>query len=156
MPFQIILLSSKNIFEYHKRIRDEFPYCKQRKLTKILLDDLFFWVDKNIKKIIIDVSETNFDIELRKKIKKIRHFLDEEDWSNYFFNLQKLMHEQIMNFLNWKSENLNWNNYSKALKIILTNYFDNEIVDKYFQKIEKTYSVIKFFKSQLIILKFIL
>ncbi|WP_342217485.1 hypothetical protein [Spiroplasma endosymbiont of Amphimallon solstitiale] len=130
-----ILLSSKDIFEYHKKIRDDFPFCKHKKLIKTLLDDLFFWFDKNPKKIINDVSEASYNIELRKKLEKIRYFLDEQDWSNYFFNLQKLMHEQIIKFLGWNKE-LKYDLYNKILRKKLSIFLCKEKVDKYLQFIE--------------------
>lgn len=132
-----IILSSKDIFEYHKRIRDDFPFCKSKQLVKKLIEDLFFWFDKNTKKIIIDLSESDFDIELRKKLENIRYFLDKKDWSNYFFNLQKLMHEQIIKFLSWENKNLNYNAYNKELKQKLSVKIKNNFIDNYFQFIEK-------------------
>ncbi|MBP1525883.1 MAG: hypothetical protein H9Q65_04840 [Spiroplasma ixodetis] len=133
-----IFLSSKDIFEYHKKIRDDFPYCKRKKLNKTLLDDLFFWFDKNPKKIITDVSEMNCDIELRKKLEQIRYFLDEQDWSNYFFNLQKLMHEYIIKFLSWENKNLDYISYSKIFKQkLLINNLSKYLIDDYLQFIQK-------------------
>ncbi|MBP1525789.1 MAG: hypothetical protein H9Q65_03590 [Spiroplasma ixodetis] len=56
-----ILLSSKDILEYHKRIRDDFPYCKQRKFIKILLDDLFNCFNKNPQNAVIEDNESHFE-----------------------------------------------------------------------------------------------
>lgn len=56
-----ILLSSKNITEYNKLIRDVFTYCKTSKLGKKIFQDLFFWFDKNTQNSIIEVSEVHFD-----------------------------------------------------------------------------------------------
>lgn len=110
-----ILLSSKDILQYHKKIRDYFPFCNQKKLIKTLLDDLFFWFDKNMQKDIIEASEINFDINTRKKLENIRYFLDKKDWSNYFFNLQKLMHEHIIKLIDWKNKPLNYRDFNKML-----------------------------------------
>ncbi len=59
----------------------------------------------------IEASEINFDISTKKQLKKIRFLLDEQDWSNYFFNLQIIMHKEIINFLDWKSEKLKYDLY---------------------------------------------
>lgn len=120
-----IILSSKDIFEYHKIIRDEFPYCKQKKFLKILIENLFFWFDKNMIKVIVEASEVNFDIDTRKKLENIRYFLDKKDWSNYFFNLQKLMHEQIIKLLDWKNKSLNYNSYIEILNQKLSSYIND-------------------------------
>lgn len=61
-----ILLSSKNITEYNKLIRDVFPYCKTSKLGKKIFKDLFFWFDKNTQNSIIEVSEVHFDDQIKK------------------------------------------------------------------------------------------
>lgn len=132
-----IILSSKDIFEYHKKIRDDFPFCKQKKLMEKIIEDLFFWFDKNTKKIIIDSTESNFDIELRKKLENIRYFLDKKDWSNFFFNLQKLMHEQIIKFLSWENKNLDYASYSKILKQKLSKIINENLVEEYFIIIQK-------------------
>lgn len=48
------------------------------------------------------------------KLKQIRDFLNVQDWSNYFFNLQNIMHPKIIKFLDWKG-NFIYDNYSKVL-----------------------------------------
>ncbi|BET39516.1 hypothetical protein SAP269_21050 [Spiroplasma ixodetis] len=87
-----------------KKIRDDFPFCKQKQLNKILIDDLFNCFNKNPQNVFIDDSETHFDEQITNQLEKIRYFLDKKDWSNYFFNLQKLMHEQIIKFLSWNKK----------------------------------------------------
>lgn len=131
-----IFLSSKNIIEYHKKIRDEFPYCKQRKFTRILLDDLFFWLDKNTQNIMIQISEASFDIDISKKLEKIRFFLDNQDWSIYFFELQRLMHEQIIKFLSW-NKNLNFNDYCNLFSKKMMFFLEQKRVTKYLDFIQK-------------------
>jgi len=134
-----ILLSSRDIFEYHKRIRDDFSYCKPRKLIKILINDLFYLYKNNIPNILIEDSEKKYKNELKNKLEKIRHFLDEQDWSNYFFNLQKLMHEYLITFLNWKKDSFNYESYNKIItkKLIDKNFTEKEILEylKFIQKV---------------------
>lgn len=131
-----IFLSSKDIFEYHKSIRDKYFYCKQKKFMKILINDFDYLFDnKDIQNVIIDISTSNFNFEMKKNLEKIRKFLDEEEWSIYFFELQKLMHEQIIKFLGWDKE-LNYNSYSKILIKKLSISLCKEKVDNYLQFIE--------------------
>lgn len=120
-----ILLSSNNILEYHKKIRDNFPYCNQKKLIKSLISSFDYWFDRNSQNAIIEVSEATFDIDTRKKLENIRYFLDKKDWSNYFFNLQKLMHEQIIKLLDWKNKSLNYNSYIEILNQKLSSYIND-------------------------------
>ena len=62
-----ILLSSKDIFEYHKKIRDKYFYCKQRKFIKMLLNDFdYFFDNKDIQNVIIDIWTNNFNFEIKK------------------------------------------------------------------------------------------
>lgn len=79
-----------------------------------------------IKKIVvIEASEINFDINTKKQLEKIRYFLDKHDWSIYFFELQKLMHEQIIKLLNWKNKSLNYNSYIEILNQKLSFYIND-------------------------------
>ncbi|MBP1527393.1 MAG: hypothetical protein H9Q66_05670 [Spiroplasma ixodetis] len=41
--------------------------------------------------------------------------MDKKDWSNYFFNLQKLMHEHIIKLIDWKNKPLNYRDFNKML-----------------------------------------
>ncbi|WP_342276670.1 hypothetical protein [Spiroplasma endosymbiont of Nebria brevicollis] len=84
------------IRKYHSIIRNEFTYCKQKKLKVIIIDGLFYWFNKNTHNIIIDLSEKYFDIDTRKNLEKIRLILEEKDWSIFFFSVQRLMHVHII------------------------------------------------------------
>ncbi|MBP1527283.1 MAG: hypothetical protein H9Q66_05115 [Spiroplasma ixodetis] len=132
-----ILLSSKNITEYNKLIRDVFPYCKTLKLGKKIFKDLFFWFDKNTQNSIIEVSEVHFDDQIKKQLEKIRKFLDEEEWSIYFFEIQKLMHEQIIKFLLWENKPLKFNHYGNLLFRKMIFDLTQERVDKYLNFVQK-------------------
>ncbi|WP_252320415.1 hypothetical protein [Spiroplasma endosymbiont of Lariophagus distinguendus] len=132
-----ILLSSKDIFEYNKKIRDDFLYCKQRKFIKILLDDLFNCFNKNPQNVVIENSESHFEEQINMQLEKIRYFLDKKDWSNYFFNLQKIMHEQIIKFLSWNKKSFNYEIYNKDLKKSLNDILNPTEVNKYLQFVQK-------------------
>lgn len=132
-----IILSSKDIFEYNKRIRDDFPYCKSRKLIKILLDDLFYYFQKNPQNAVIEDLKLNFEIEIRKDLEKIRYFLEKKDWSNYFFNLQKLMHEQIIQFLSWEKKSFEYETYNKILSKILNSKMKQKFTEEDLKFVQK-------------------
>jgi len=118
-----ILVTSKNINDYHTNLRRDFEKCNQKKLLEKISKDLFliYYHDEN--SMLIKASEVNFDVNVKRELEKIRFLLDEQDWSNYFFNLQTIMHKEIINFLNWKSEKLKYDLYIKNLKKEINNDF---------------------------------
>ncbi|WDA54950.1 MAG: hypothetical protein PPFGHCPK_01431 (plasmid) [Spiroplasma endosymbiont of Drosophila atripex] len=132
-----ILLSSKDIFEYHKKIRDKYFYCKQRKFIKMLLNDFdYFFDNKDIQNVIIDIWTNNFNFEIKKYLEKILKFLDEEEWSIYFFELQKLMHEQIIKLLDWKGD-FTYEKYNKVLISKLNSILSKELSEYYLIFVQK-------------------
>lgn len=131
-----ILLSSKEIFEYNKRIRDDFPYCKQKKLIKILLDDLFYLFKSNIPNVLIEDTKQYFNDELKNNLIKIRKFLNDKEWSIYFFELQKIMQKQIIKFLSWNKTTFEYESYNKVLRKVLIKIMNENFVEEYLKIIQ--------------------
>lgn len=133
-----ILFTSKNINDYHTNLRRNFQICNQKLLFENISDDLFFIFYHDKKIVAIEASEINFDINTKKQLEKIRYFLDKHDWSIYFFELQKLMHEQIIKLLDWKNKSLNYNSYIEILNQKLSFYInDLNIVKNYNETIKQ-------------------
>lgn len=111
-----ILNESQNFLDYHSKIRNRFFNCDQKKLKQQISYQVFSWYYHSKGKEIIDEIETSFKNDVKTSLSKIRNFLLNQEWAEYFFNLQKLMHSQLVIFLSWKSESLNFASYSKLLK----------------------------------------
>lgn len=125
-----ILLSTKNVEKYYKLIRIGYPYCNQKMLKQKLLLEIFYWSYSDVQESIIEIVEQDFNIEQKNKLKKIRQLINEQEWSIYFFELQKIMHEQIIFFLDWIG-NFNYDNYSKILIKKLNHNLNNQQTEKY-------------------------
>lgn len=131
------IVNAKDISEYHSIIRNEFKYCRQRKFKAIVINDLFYWFNKNTHNSIIDLSEKHFDIDTRKNLEKIRLALEEKDWSIFFFSMQRLMHVHIIKLLNWNKNNLNYGVYSKVLQKKLVNSLCENVALEYMLFVQK-------------------
>lgn len=122
-----ILLTSENIKEYNKRIRINYPNCRKKKLRELLIYDVFNWYSYNKEQVVIDEVEFGFSEQIKTELRKIKELLKEKDWSYYFFSLQKLMHNTIIEALEWREgKNLNFNSYSKVLKKYLANNLEEQ------------------------------
>lgn len=133
-----ILLSTKNFLKYHKSIKIGYPYCNRKELFEKLRWELFYWKSIDKQKIIVEAIEESFNDQLKMNLKKLRIFLNEQDWSNYFYNLQNVMHQEIIKFLDWKNKSLNYNSYSNLLiKKLNQEFNDLTLVEKFTTIIQK-------------------
>lgn len=92
--------------------------------------------------VMLTSSVINLDINTKKQLEKIRYFLNKYDWSIYFFELQKLMHEQIIKLLNWKNKSRNYNSSIEILKQKLSFYINDLNIVKNCNETIKIYTVI--------------
>ncbi|WP_308150280.1 hypothetical protein [Spiroplasma sp. AdecLV25b] len=131
-----ILLSTKNFNKYNKLIRVGYPYCNNKELFEKLRWELYYWKNFDNQEMMIELEQTNFTSGQKIKLKQIRNFLNDEDWSNYFFNLQNIMHTEIIKFLDWKG-NFIYDNYSKVLIKKLNTFLTQQQTEQYLLFLQK-------------------
>lgn len=113
-----ILLTSESLYHYFRTIRSEYAYCNRKLLAKNLNYNIMFWYysnSKNQKDIIFSVSENIYSSQLRVELNALKEQINNKQWTNYFFNLQKEMNTHLFNFLNWNKDNFNFNKYVDLL-----------------------------------------